>query len=344
MRSQSTKALMKQLLLFLILPISVSAQKPSQQMSVGSIHQEANCAIAAVQGSNNTINCPGLDPKILRIIQQQFKERLNERDVSIDHLTREVNDWKDKFLLLNSRLSNTGINDRLRKKAEDLLDAGKLEAAGVVLDEVIADEETAVDQAAKAHFDRAALYELQSDKQMAFKQYKRAFEYRPDNPDYGLQYALRLSDLKEYDKAIPILRDVVIGLRNLAQADPTQLRILALSLSELGEVYEETHQLKESADTYMEALHLYRDLVRAEPQYYLIDLELAMDRLGFLLMDNPTFDVPINKYCSGGSATIAGISVPDPATFASLFKSECSQRRGIMERFVQDSKPFPQVK
>ena len=106
------------------------------QISIGSVSQKGTCTVAGVTG-NVTVNCPGIDPAVVRIIQKQFNARLKDREAQIENLTGEVNQWKDKYLDLTARLVDAGVSDGLKRKAEDLLKAGKLDEAGRVLDEVL---------------------------------------------------------------------------------------------------------------------------------------------------------------------------------------------------------------
>ncbi len=221
------------ILLYLMTPGSARAQ----QISTGSVAQTATCAVAAVTG-NVTLNCPGLDPAVVRILNEQFKARLNDRDLRVEQLTKEVNDWKDKFVALTTRLADAGVNDSQRRKAEDLLKAGKLEEAGRVLDEVLAGGEKEIDEVAKDHFERATLYELQFQPLQALPHYEKAYNYRSDNPDYGRAYAELLYKQRDFVKAESVYQEVLPAYRELAKANPqAYLPNVARTLNNLGNLY-----------------------------------------------------------------------------------------------------------
>ena len=74
----------------------------------------------------------------MRVLNEQFKARLKDRDLRVEEVTKEANDWKDRFLDLSERLADAGVTDGLKRKAEELLKAGNLDEAGRVLDEVLA--------------------------------------------------------------------------------------------------------------------------------------------------------------------------------------------------------------
>src|SRR5690242_15877001 len=112
----------------------------AQQLSVGSVRQSGGCTVAGVIG-NVVVNCPGVDRSVIKTIEVQFNARLKDRDLTIEKLTKEANDWKDKFVDLTFRFAALAAGDSLKQKAEQLLKAGKFDEAGRTLDEVLAREE-----------------------------------------------------------------------------------------------------------------------------------------------------------------------------------------------------------
>jgi hypothetical protein len=109
-----------------------------------------------------TFNCPGVDPRIVELLNQTFRNQLKGKQEQVDQITRDANEWKDKYLSVSERLANAGLKSTLKLKAEDLLKASRLDDAGRVLDQVIAEEETTtLDELAQDHFDRAIMYALQ---------------------------------------------------------------------------------------------------------------------------------------------------------------------------------------
>ena len=59
----------------------------AQQISIGSVSQKGPCIVAGVIG-NVTINCPGIDPKVMRVLNEHFEAELKERDLRIDQIAR----------------------------------------------------------------------------------------------------------------------------------------------------------------------------------------------------------------------------------------------------------------
>jgi tetratricopeptide (TPR) repeat protein len=252
----------------------------SQQLSIGTVKQQATCAVTGVQG-NVILNCPGLDPKALETINRQFSNRLHDKDLQIDKLTTDANDWRDKYLALTTRLAEAEIGRGLKKHAEELLKQGKLDEAGTVLDKVIDSEEPEVDQAAKAHFDRAALFELQLQPLQALPHYEKAWTYRPDNPEYGLAYATLLTRQNQFDAAAPVFEKVLSAYRRLAVANPAVgLPGIAKTLNGLGFLYSYTQRFKEAAGCYTEALSTYQELAKSNPVAHLPDVAMTLNNLG----------------------------------------------------------------
>ena len=269
-------------LLILLYFVTTGGGTRAQQMSTGSVAQTATCAVAAVTG-NVTLNCPGLDPAVVRILNEQFKARLKDRDLRVEQLTREANDWKDKFVALTTRLADAGVNDGQRRKAEDLLKAGKFEEAGRVLDEVLAGGEKEIDEVAKSQFERATLYELQFQPLQALPHYEKAYNYRSKNPNYGRAYADLLYRQRDFVKAESVYQEVLQAYRELAKANPqAYLQDVAGTLNNLGILYRATQRLEESRDAYTEALQAYRELAKANPQAYLPYVAGTLNNLGNL--------------------------------------------------------------
>ena len=253
----------KLILLYFFTAIAVWAQ----QMSIGSIAQKGVCAVAGVTG-NVTINCPGVDPSVLRVLNEQFRARLKERDLHIDQITKDANEWKDRFLDLTTRLADAGVNDSLQRRAEELLKEGKLDEAGRVLDEVLTAEEKNVDQLAKNQFNRAAPFELSLEPLRALPHYEKAYNYRPNNPAYGQSYAILLYKQGDFGKAEVIFKGVLEMRREMAKGNPQYLPDVAWTLTNLGFLYRAIQRLKESEDALTEALQTYRGLAKANPQVY----------------------------------------------------------------------------
>jgi hypothetical protein len=42
---------------------------------------------------NVTLNCSGIDPDLVRALNEQFKDQLRQRDLRIEQVTREANAW-----------------------------------------------------------------------------------------------------------------------------------------------------------------------------------------------------------------------------------------------------------
>jgi tetratricopeptide (TPR) repeat protein len=266
------------MLVGLLIPAGVWAQ----QMSIGSVAQTGTCTVAGVTG-NVTINCPGVNPSILKILNQQFNARLKDRDARIDQITKEANEWKDRFLDLSTRLADAGVNDGLQRKADELLKAGELDEAGKVLDGVIAGEEKKVNELAENQFNRASLYELEFKPLQALPLYEKAYRYRPNNSRYGEAYANLLYSERDFGKAEAIYKCVLEIRRELAKGNSAAcLPYVAVTLNNLGALYSETQRLKEAEDAYTEALQIRRELAKKNPAAYRPDVAATLSNLGAL--------------------------------------------------------------
>lgn len=253
--------------LILILSAVWATSAIGQQLRIGSVEQKANCAVAAVTG-NVTIVCPGLNPQILSVLNEQFKARIRDRDLRIDQITAEANDWKDRYLSLSKRLEDAGVDDALTRKANDLLKEGKLDEAGQAIDQALVDGESAVDQQAKRQYDRALIFDLQFKDQNALAHLERAYSYRPDNPQYCEAYALALETEQEFAQAETVFRDCLNRLRGAVKTSPNITQpYLAMVLLSLGEFYQRIGRPRDAYAPYAESISLLRKLADQEPKY-----------------------------------------------------------------------------
>ena len=275
-------------LLCLCLPGTAGAQQ-----AIGSIVQQGRCTVAGVVG-NVTVNCPGDDPELVRTLNRVMNQRIKDRDVRIDEITRELHEWREQYLVLARTLTGAGLNSELKQRAQALLRAGNLDEAGRVLDEVLARTEYAAGETARTHFERATLYDLQFLPSAALPHYERAYRYRPDNTLYGQAYASLLTKQSEFVKAGDVFEHVLSLHRVAVEADGSWSAVhnLATTLNNLGNVFSRTHRTIEAAARYDEALRLRRQLLDAHPSndQYKSDVAATLNNLGNLYKDCGRFE------------------------------------------------------
>lgn len=273
-------------LLSLLMPLSAIAA----QQSIGAIKQSGTCVVAGVQGPV-TINCPGIPPSVVRILNEQYNARLKDRDLRIDEITKDANDWKDKYIELMNRLAVAAVSDGLTPKAEELLKAGKLDEAGRVLDQMLSGGEKQIDRIAKNHFDRATLYELQFQPLQALPHYEKAYTYRSNNPIYGQAYADLLSYAQgSFNKAELIYRDVLKIQRQLVQKNrAAHLPGLALMLNNLSILYLNMKRFEDAYRVIAETIEYRNELAKLNRAANLPGLAAALDNLGNLYAETKHF-------------------------------------------------------
>jgi tetratricopeptide (TPR) repeat protein len=281
----------------LLLSQAVTAQvtTPAQQMSVSGIRQKADCAVTGVQG-NVTIYCPsGTSRSTVELLNRQFKAKLQDKDAHNTTLASEVNDWKTRYDNLLSQFDRpaadgpqTGtpsLGDDIRLKAKELLKEGKLEEAGVLLDQELGSPGTD-EQLAKAHFDRASLFQLQFQPVQALPHFQKAYILRRDNPEYAAVYGYWLAKQNNFSEAEPILRKALTTARTLAKTDPhTYLPRVQLTLQEVGVMEMNSRRYEEAAIDFTEALATLRDLAKTDPDGNRPDIANSLDSLGQVYLE-----------------------------------------------------------
>src|SRR5215471_1624019 len=113
-------------------------------------------AVADVKG-HVTITCQGVDPKALA----RLNELLDKKDLELTQRIKEANEWAERYRELSARLATAGDDGQLSQQAKALIQDGKFDEAGAVLDRLIVNQESEVEQLAANHFNRAELFRLQ---------------------------------------------------------------------------------------------------------------------------------------------------------------------------------------
>src|SRR5262249_50653018 len=109
-------------------------------------------AVADVKGAV-TLTCVGVDPKALA----RLNELLDKKDLELGQKIKEANEWAERYRDLSARLAAATDDSQLSLQAKALIQEGKFDEAGALLDRLIAKQETQVDQLAANHFNRAEL-------------------------------------------------------------------------------------------------------------------------------------------------------------------------------------------
>src|SRR5262249_49377688 len=162
---------------------------------------------------------------------------------------------------LSARLAAATNDNQIASQAKRLIEEGKFEEAGAMLDALLAKQESQVDQVAANHFNRAELFSLQFRPAQALPHYEKAYHYRPDNSSYAFNYALTLQKQNDFARAANVYELVLRQYRDLAAGNPDAYRPdVAKTLNNLAILYRATQRLADAEAAYKEALGLYRDL------------------------------------------------------------------------------------
>ncbi len=184
--------------LFLLIVLLATLQQPStiiEQTTSG----WCSPAIANVVG-NVTVNCNGVDPRALK----RLNALLSQRNQELSEKIREANEWTERYHELERRLAEARDDLELSHQAEESLHEGDLETAGSILDRILKNEEKQVDRIAANHYNRALVFELQFRTVDALPHLEQAYQYRPSNFKYAVEYAnalLRKASLPSQGKS-----------------------------------------------------------------------------------------------------------------------------------------------
>lgn len=122
---------------------AASAQSPTIMQST-----QGWCSpVVGQAGGNVTIICQGVNPKALDRLNEflRTQESLDKKYLELQTKIQEAETWTQRYRELQDRLTQEGQNDILSQTVKGLLDEGKLEAAGAILDSQLASGEKGVE-------------------------------------------------------------------------------------------------------------------------------------------------------------------------------------------------------
>lgn len=235
-------------------------------------------AVADAKG-NVSIVCQGVDPKALA----RLNELLDKKDLELAQKIQEANEWATKYRDLSARLAAAGDDGQLAEQAKNLVQEGKFEQAGALLDRLLVKQETQVDSLAANHFNRAELFGLQFQHAPALPHYEKAFQYRPNNTAYAFAYAFALHRQNHFLKTGNVYVLVLQQYRDLAVRNPDDYRPnVAMTLNNLAILYRSAQRLGDAEAAYKEALAIRRDLAARNPDAYRPDVATTLNNLAIL--------------------------------------------------------------
>ncbi|MCP3722582.1 tetratricopeptide repeat protein [Paraburkholderia sp. CNPSo 3272] len=217
--------------------------------------------------------------------QEALAEQLEQRNLQVDELRREIEEWTRRYLELEQRLSDESDSE-LSQKARGYLLAGKLEEAGAFLDKLIEASEARIlaeqERLASHYLSRAQVYSLQFKPTEALTYYREAFDRFPNNTQYSIPYANELLRQKKYQSAEPIYTSALAHLRRSAIEAPELRRDVVIILNNFGLLYSDTQRLTEAETAYQEAQGMSREMAETNPAAYLPDVANTLINLGNL--------------------------------------------------------------
>ena|ERR1700674_1633942 len=193
---------------------------------------------------------------------------------------QEANDWAKKYHELEQRLATAEDDSEVSEKARSLIKAGEFERAGALLDQLIGKQEQRQDVLAANHFNRAELHSLKFEPHLAIPHYESAYRYRPQNFGYAFAYALALH--KQFR-----LADAEVVYNSLVNRQPEVSTEAgkdgkARVLNNLAILYSDTQRPGEAEKAYDEALGIYRELAKRNPEVYRPVVAVTLNNLANL--------------------------------------------------------------
>jgi hypothetical protein len=268
---------------FLVL-LATILSSPQQNQSIGSVNQQTGPCGINISGTQNTsviietVYCPGIGNEVMAFFNKQLEAKnreLRDRDAKL----KEAEKFRARYEELLQRLSAPTIESASAKEAKKLIEQGKLDEAGALLDKNLRDEEKEVredekqlaarkDRFAKDHYNRALTFQLQLRPREALPHLEAAHTLSPDDLLYTEGLAAGLNDAGEFEKAEPLFVSLVSQFRNLVETQPARYRpALARVLNNLANLYKDTQRFKDSGVAYDESISIVRQVAVADRSY-----------------------------------------------------------------------------
>ncbi|MFZ0420570.1 MAG: tetratricopeptide repeat protein [Candidatus Sulfotelmatobacter sp.] len=217
---------------------------------------------------------------------EYFNQQLAKKDTKILDALKEAGAWRDKYVELTRRLAEAGTNTGLSLKAGELLQQGKLDEAGKLLDQAINSEESDLDRLAADQYSRGVLYALQFQPSQSLEHLEKAYRYRPDDPGYGNAYADMLKHENKLQESALVYEQVLTKLRHLEDDKPGQFDSrIAGALCNLGNAYTSLRQYAKAEKALKESLQMYSRLAPADPKAFAEGRAITLWGLGDLYAD-----------------------------------------------------------
>ena len=201
---------------------------------------------------------------------------------AVARFKQEAQDWRKQYEELLAKW--TGVQgDEQAKMAFQALQAGDLDRAGKILDQILSAQDRVTEKSAPNHFNRGRVFALEFKPREALEQYDAAYRYAPKNLEYSHTYAVLLQKQNQFRKAAGVYEDNLEVLRELAQNPPDAYEPdVAKTLNNLGILYGATQRFAEAEKAYLEARDLRRKLAQKTPDADEPNLAAVLNNLGAL--------------------------------------------------------------
>ncbi len=259
-----------------------------------------------ITGDHVTVQCEGLPPEVLAILQADLQKLLSEftrtqkhlndaldfKESKLEQLQKEAEDWINRYNSLSKDLENLRRENpdyaEILTKAEAFLKQGKFSEVTALLEPLKAKGDEKTQQNAKVHFILGQAYLLDNKPIQALPEYEAAYHQDFKNSEYGFQYALLLQKQNEYKKAQRLYEGLLDELKQLPEPEQqAQQKTLLAVMYNLALVYTDTQELEKATKLYYEASKIRRELDQSNPQVFPFDISGILNNMANLIASDP---------------------------------------------------------
>jgi tetratricopeptide (TPR) repeat protein len=269
--------------------------------------------------------------KRLRNLEKVIDKRLPKPNSAPEVIVTDAQQWKvryDNLLEQWGQVPSEGEQDEQARQALQDLD---LDNAGRVLDHLIEQSGQTEKVAAMRQYRRAEVFRLQSQQLDALPHYEKAYALDPANLENASAYALVLIGQRDYNAAERVYGALLPTFRNLVAQDPVVYRPdLAITLNNLGIIYDATQRLNLAEAAYAEASDIERMLAHESPAAYRPALAEVLDNLGVLYVKMQRFQAAETAYREAWKV-YRELARNDPETYSPALATTLTNLGGLYD-------------
>ena len=239
--------------------VSIKADTEAIKTDNEAIKTDTSAIVSGVTLSNEKLD----RMYALMVRRAEEDERIGSVEARALKAEGESEEWKRKYLALV----------KANPPLEALLETGDLDAAALQKTEQLKIQSR---EHAKTYIELGRIHELRFDWKKALDAYRQAWKLEP-NWTNGFKYAYLAQKQNRHKEAITVYEAIRLFSENPESA--------ALALNNVAILYSATQRMRDADLAYREALSIYRQRAKENPEAHLPDVAMTLNNLAIVYHD-----------------------------------------------------------